>query len=269
MSTRKIRLSAVSYLNTKPFIYGIYRSDLAESVELSLDIPSECAGKLLAQEVDIALTPVAIIPELKEAYLVSDYCIGAIGAVKTVCIFSEKPLTEVKRLFLDFHSRTSVALVQLLCKEFWKVDPVFVAATEGFESQITGDTAGLIIGDRAIGQHQRFPFVYDLGEAWTAWTGLPFVFAAWVSTRPMETDFVEKFNMALETGLSHLPELTQILPTMPAGFDLGAYYRENISYDLDDAKWLALNRFLSHLAGEQGYQLHRNVLAATHNEAFS
>jgi len=256
-----MRLTAVSYLNTKPFIYGIFRSELADQVELSLDIPSVCARKLLTGEADLALAPVAIIPELPEAHLVSNYCIGSVGTVKTVCIFSEKPLSKVKRLYLDFHSRTSVELVQLLCREYWKVQPEFVPATEGYEKQITGDTAGLIIGDRAIGQERHFPYVYDLGEAWTAWTGLPFVFAAWVSTRPLDPEFVERFNGALETGLSHLPELTKILPTMPQGFDIEAYYRENISYDLDEAKWTALNRFLTHLAGPTGYRLHRNSLA--------
>jgi len=114
MQQKKIRLSAVSYLNTKPFIYGLFRGELAEEIELSLDIPSECARKLKAGEVDLALTPVAIIPELPQAWLVSDYCIGSTGTVKTVCLFSEKPLPEIKRILLDFHSRTSVALTRIL-----------------------------------------------------------------------------------------------------------------------------------------------------------
>ncbi len=259
---QKIRLSAVSYLNTKPFIYGIFRSPLAEMVDLSLDIPSVCAQKLLSGEADLVLTPVAIIPELQEAYLVSDYCIGSTGTVRTVSIFSEQPLTEIKKLYLDFHSRTSVALVQLLCREFWHVQPEFIAATEGFEQKIAGDTAGLIIGDRAIGREKQFPYVYDLGEAWTAWTGLPFVFAAWVSARPMESFFMAQFNQALRSGIEHVPELTKILPTLP-GFSLEEYYRHNISYELNEAKWTGLNRFLSELAGPEGYRLHREVAAAT------
>ncbi len=231
-------------------------------MELSLDIPSVCARKLLQGEVDLALTPVAIIPELPQAYLVSDYCIGSIGAVKTVCLFSEKPLTEIKRILLDFHSRTSVALTRILCEQYWHIQPEFVPAVEGFETQITGETAALVIGDRTIGLEHRFPFVYDLGEAWTAWTGLPFVYAAWVSTKPLEPEVIGRFNAALATGLDHLPELIKILPTMP-GFDLEKYYRENISYDLDQAKWLALNRFLQLLAGENGYHLQRQNVAMT------
>lgn len=252
-----MRLTAVSYLNTKPFIYGIYRSDLAGEIDLSLDIPSVCAQKLLRGEADVALTPVAIIPELPEAYLVSDFCIGSTGTVKTVCIYSEKPLHEIKKIYLDFHSRTSVALTRILCEHYWNIRPEFIPADAGYEEKIGGDSAGLIIGDRTIGQEKRFAHVYDLGEAWTGWTGLPFVYAAWVSVKPLHPDFVAKFNRALQSGLDHIPELTKILPTMP-GFDVESYFRENISYDLDEAKWLALNRFLGLVAGENGYHLRRS-----------
>ena len=253
-----MRLSAVSYLNTKPFIYGIFRSALSDRIELNLDIPSVCAQKLLRGEADLALTPVAIIPSLPEAYLVSDYCIGTVGAVKTVCIFSEKPLHEIKRLYLDFHSKTSATLTPILCREYWRVQPEFLQATEGFEQRIGGDTAGLVIGDRAIGLEKRFPFVYDLGTAWLEWTGLPFVFAAWVSVRPLEASFVARFNEALRMGIAHIPELTKILPTMP-GFDVEAYFRHNISYDLDDAKWQGLQHFLQFLPGADKVPLHRGT----------
>ena len=100
--------------------------------------------------------------------------------------------------------------------------------------------------------------MYDLGEAWTAWTGLPFVFAAWVSIRPLDPEFVARFNQALQAGIALVPELIKVLPTMPS-FDLNDYYRHNISYDLDEAKWLALNRFLSSIAGPGGYVLHRQA----------
>lgn len=251
-----MRLSAVSYLNTKPFIYGLFRSDLAGMIDLSLDIPSVCAQKLLSGEADIALTPVAVVPQLPKAHLVSEYCIGSTGAVKTVCVFSEAPLHEIKKIYLDFHSRTSAALVQILCERYWKINPTFIPASEGFENQISGDTAGLIIGDRAIGCERRFAYTYDLGEAWAAWTGLPFVFAAWVSTRPIHPEIATRFNAALQLGLEHLPELLKILPSIPH-FDTEKYFLENISYQLDDAKWAGLNRFLGYLAGENGYRLVR------------
>lgn len=252
----QLRLSAVSYLNTKPFIYGLFRSELANTIDLSLDIPAVCAEKLLSGEVDLALTPVAVIPDLPQAYLVSNYCIGATGTVKTVCIFSEKPLKKIKRIYLDFHSKSSVALTSLLCKHHWHISPELIPGTQGFENKIVGDSAALIIGDRSIGLDQRYPYVYDLGEAWLAWTGLPFVFAAWISVKPINQDLLLRFNKALQIGIDHLPELIKILPTMEH-FDIESYFRNNISYDLDDAKWQGLNRFLNYLSGENGYNLYR------------
>ncbi len=243
----KIKISAVSYLNTKPFIYGIYRSELAELVDLQLDIPSECARKLAAGEVDMALAPVAVLPEIPEPHVVSDYCIGAEGAVKTVCLFSEKPLGEVRRVYLDFHSKTSVELTRLLCREHWKIAPELLPAPPDFLEKIGGDTAALVIGDRAIGLENRFEFVEDLGEAWSAWSGLPFVFAAWVSRRPLPGEFLEKFNAGLRLGIESLPELLKILPAMP-GFDVEDYFRRCIRYDLDEAKWAGMNLFLEKIS---------------------
>lgn len=251
-----MRLSAVSYLNTKPFIYGLYKSALSDYIELNLDIPSVCARKLLTGEADIALTPVAIIPELPQAYLISDYCIGSEGAVRTVCLYSEVPLERITHVHLDFHSRTSVMLTQILFQQYWKRSVEFIPAGPGFEEKIAGTTAALIIGDRSIGLDQKYPYVYDLGEAWTHWTGLPFVFAAWISVRPVSDDFIRQFNEALRTGLEHLPELMKILPSIP-GFDLETYYQKNISYHLDDAKWKALHLFLNHFPGENNFQLYR------------
>lgn len=252
----KLRLTAVSYLNTKPFIYGLLRSDFANDISLSLDIPSVCAQKLLNGEADIALTPVAIIPELGQSWLISEYCIGAIGPVRSVCLFANQPVENLEQIYLDFHSRTSVALVQVLCKYYWKVKPEFIPASEGFEQKIGGKIGAVVIGDRAFGLEKKFSFVYDLGEAWTNWTGLPFVFAAWISRKPIEESVLQQFNAALASGLDRLPELMQILPAMP-GVDLEHYFRNNISYQLDDAKWAGLNKFLSLLDGENTYQLNR------------
>jgi chorismate dehydratase len=251
-----MRISAVSYLNTKPFIYGIYRSALGDHLEISLDIPSVCASKLLSGEADIALAPVAVIPDLPQAWLVSDYCIGATGPVNTVCLFSERPLGEIERIYLDFHSRTSVALVRVLCAKYWHIEPEFVPAGPGFEQKIGGSTAAVIIGDRAFQYLNRFPVVIDLAEQWVKWTHMPFVFAAWMSVKPLQPEFIQQLNHAFRTGIEHIPELMKILPSLP-GINLEHYFRHNISYELDDAKWRGLNHFLSHLAQENGYQLRR------------
>lgn len=247
----KIRITAVSYLNTKPLLFGLVKSGLSEKIDLQLDIPSECARKLKAGEVDLGLVPVAIIPEIPQARIISDYCIGTEGAVKTVGIFSERPLEELKTLYLDFHSRTSIELGQYLLKEYWEVSPTLIPATPGFEELIKGDTGGIIIGDRAITYADRFPYFYDFGQAWMDHTGLPFVFAAWVSSKDLPADFLIALNQAFALGLEELPQLMYLLPSPKPGFDLQKYYTKNISYHLDAPKRTALDMFLHILADKQ------------------
>lgn len=244
---QKLKVTAVSYLNTKPLLYGLVKSGLSEELDLQLDIPSVCASKLASGEADFGLIPVAAIPELATPHIVSDYCIGTVGEVKTVCIFSEVPLEAVTEIYLDFHSRTSVELVKILLKDHWKCSPTLLPAKPGFEDKITGNTAALIIGDRAMDKLGKHAFTYDLGEAWLAHTGLPFVFAAWVSNRPLPTAFIEKFNQAMRLGIDSIPQLMLILPQPHPGFDLGKYFTENISYQMDSAKRKALRLFLQQL----------------------
>ncbi|MEM9259533.1 MAG: MqnA/MqnD/SBP family protein, partial [Bacteroidota bacterium] len=140
------RLVAVSYLNTKPLLYGLLRSDIQEQLAMDLAIPSECARRLVAGEADIGLVPVAVIPELPEAHIISDYCIGADGAVATVGIYGDVPITEMTRIYLDHHSRTSVMLTKLLLQEHWQLEVELLPAKEGYLEQIGGTTGGLVIG---------------------------------------------------------------------------------------------------------------------------
>ncbi len=244
-----LKISAVSYLNTKPFLYGIFKAGLESEIDLQLDIPSECARKLVAGEVDMALLPVAALADLPRAHLVSRFCIGANGPVKTVCIFADQPLESLERLYLDFHSRTSVELVKILLEKYWEHTPELLPASQGFIDEIGGSTGALVIGDRAIPLHLRHSYVYDLGEAWLDFTGKPFVFAAWVSRQPLDPDFEQRFDQALATGIAAIPQLVYILPTPEHGFDLARYFTENISYDFDADKRAGLKRFLELMKG--------------------
>src|SRR5690349_16409009 len=119
MDTTLLRISAVSYLNAKPFVYGIEQSGFLKNYSLSLDVPSLCAEKLRNGQVDIGLSPVAIIPELKEHFIIPDFCIGANGPVHTVMLYSEVPLQHIKTIQLDYQSKTSCLLVQVLAKHWW------------------------------------------------------------------------------------------------------------------------------------------------------
>lgn len=243
---RKIRVGAVSYLNTKPLLFGIERSEIISDIELKIDYPAKIAASLLEDEIDIGLVPVAILPLMKEYYINTDYCIGSDGPVASVCLFSETPIENVKRVLLDYQSRTSVELARILLREYWKTDPILEHASLDFRDRIGGTTAAVVIGDRALQQRNISAYSYDLGEAWKNHTGLPFVFAAWISNKKLEPSFLVPFNTANGAGLNNLPAVLAELSF--SHFDLKEYYTRFISYPLDSRKRNGLSEFLKKLA---------------------
>ena len=240
----KIRVAAVSYLNTKPLLYGIKRHPIFKEIELVEDYPSKIAQMLINGEVDIGLIPVAATLKMKQWHIASDYCIGSDGAVASVCIFSEVPIEQVERVYLDYQSRTSVNLAKILLKEYWQKEVELIDATgEDFREEIKGTTAGVIIGDRALEQRLKSKYHYDLGEAWKLYTGLPFVFAAWISNKELPEAFITSFNEANASGLQHLNNVIAENPY--SFFDLKTYYTGCISYVLDDEKKKGMKLFLN------------------------
>lgn len=238
----KIKVGAVSYLNTKPLLYGLERVGIKEKIELTLAYPAQLAQQLKDGSVDIALMPVAALQEINGAKIVADYGIAAHGNVVSVALFSEWPIDEIDTIILDYQSRTSVRLTQLLIKEFWKKEVRFIAAGPDFISEIKDKTAGVIIGDRALEQLPHFKFNYDLSAAWKSFTGLPFVFAAWVSNKDLPQDFLTEFNAANSTGLLHLDEIADA--NHVPYYSLKTYYKDNICYHLGDAEKKGLALFL-------------------------
>ena len=241
---QKIRVGAVSYLNTKPLIYGFEQGKMQNEVELIIDYPANIASHLIQDRIDIGLVPVAVIPSLKEHYIISDYCIACDGEVASVCLFSDVPLQQIETLLLDYQSRTSVALLKILLQEHWKISPEFIAGKENYELDIAGTTAGLVIGDRALKQRSKSKYIYDLGSAWKEMTGLPFVFAAWVSNKPISEAFIADFNEANGYGFLHIDEV--ISKNEITAFDLKAYYTQFVKFKLDtrmkEAKALFLRK---------------------------
>lgn len=244
---QKIRVGIVNYLNTKPLIYGLQKPPISEQIELVGDYPSRLADMLIKGDIDIGLIPVAVLPQLPFYNIISDYCIGTEGEIASVALFSEVPMNEIKKVYLDYQSRTSVALLKYLMKEYWGISPEIIEATnEDYRAAITGTTAGLVIGDRALEQRKISTFIYDLGSEWKSITGLPFVFAAWVSTKKLPDDFIHIFNEANAMGLQHIDEIV-------AGerldlYDLKKYYTLHLSYDLDERKRKGLELFLQFIS---------------------
>jgi chorismate dehydratase len=243
----KIRVGIVNYMNTKPLLYGLTRPPIHEQIELISDYPSRLADMLIKGEIDLGLIPVAVLPQLPEYHIIGDYCIGAEGEIATVALFSEVPMNEIKKIYLDYQSRSSVELLKYLLKEYWGINPQIVQAeNDDYRQEIKGTTGGLVIGDRAFKQRKISTFIYDLGSEWRKITGLPFVFAAWISTKEMPGDFIKAFNRANALGLQHIDEIVKENPFDL--YDLSKYYNLHLSYRLDEQKRKGMDAFLKYIS---------------------
>jgi chorismate dehydratase len=238
-------VGAVSYLNTKPLLYGIERAPVRKDIELVIDHPASIAAMLLRDEIDMGLVPVAVIPLMTEYHINGGYCIGSDGPVASVCLFSEVPIEKVERVLLDYQSRTSVQLAKVLLREYWKIRPELVDAEEDFRDHIRGTTAGIVIGDRALEQRHISPYIYDLGGAWKELTGLPFVFAAWISNKSLDPSFIKEFDEANRQGLLQIGEVVAENPY--PHFSLHDYFTRYLDYRLDESKRRGLEAFLKYI----------------------
>lgn len=239
----KINVGAVSYLNTKPLLYGIKQSSLITQINLIEDYPSRIGAMLIDGSIDIGLVPVAVIPKMPQYFLVSNYCIGAINNVASVSLFSQVPIDDVDTVLLDYQSRTSVALTKILMKKFWQKKVVFMDASENYVTKIKGNVAGVIIGDRALQVVNNFKYNYDLAAAWHSYTQLPFVFATWVANKPMSQNFIDEFNRANSVGLNAINDVINSLEPC-SYYNLNHYYTNNIAYNFTKEMKEGLSLFL-------------------------
>lgn len=237
----KIRVSAVSYTNTKPFVYGLQHSGILEKIDLSLDVPSDCAQKLIDNQADIGLVPVVALLDIPGYKIISDYCIGANGAVNSVFIFSNKPINEVKTIRLDLQSRTSNALAKVLLKNYWNINPETISDNNA--------DAFVEIGDRTFGKKDKYPFVYDLAEEWKNFTGLQFAFAVWASNKAISPEFITAFNSALRLGIENIPQVISELPQRN-DFNLEDYLTNKLDYSFTDSKIQSLELFLNYVKAD-------------------
>jgi len=243
----KIRISAVKYANTYPFIYGLTESGFDKKVILETDHPADCASKLINGKVDIGLIPVAVLPLLKEYYIISDYCIGANGNVRTVMLLSNCPFEEIETIYLDYRSRSSVNLSKVLAKNFWKKEFEWINTSKSFDFVNIGlNEAVVLIGDQCFEYENRFRYKIDLALEWKKFSGLPFVFACWTANRILDNEFIKEFNKALRSGVKNINAVVEKFGNTGTitGKVLKKYLTENIDYDLNEEKKKGLKLFL-------------------------
>lgn len=242
MTAPRVRIAAVSYLNTIPFIYGIEHAGKLRA-ELQLAPPSGCAQSFIDGNADIALIPVGALPQIKDADIVTSYCIGAVQSVRTVVVVSNCPTKNIKTIYLDNHSRTSAALTRILAVKKWDIAPEYKELSDYSKvlSPDEGD-AFLLIGDKVFDYEGRFRYSRDLADEWRAMTRLPFVFALWVARKSVDAETLDALEDSLLWGVEHTWEAikTYGYDNRDYAYD---YLTQNIDFLFDNQKHKALGKF--------------------------
>jgi chorismate dehydratase len=265
----RLRISAISYLNTAPlmwdFEHGATRERLKEQFDVTYTIPSACAEALRIGLGDIGIIPVAAYPTIPGLVVLPGVAIASLAAVRSILLVSRKPLDQVKTVALDTSSLTSVALCKILLAKWLGGPREYRLMTPDLEAMLASCDAALLIGDPALLiQRTSYPTVLDLAEEWRKYTGKPFVFAFWVVReealaevgtglgRPADAvlRLAEIFQRSRDHGLA--PESLRSIanewaPRLGMSLDeVTSYLKVNIHYFLDDACREGLSLFYKH-----------------------
>jgi chorismate dehydratase len=248
MVAKKLHVGAVSYLNTKPLVLGLER--FAPDVQLTYDVPSRLADDLAAGRLDVALIPTIEYFRGPGYSIVSDACIACRGPVLSVKLFCRKAFDDIRTLALDDGSRTSAALVRILLKERFGLEPKLERLPVDASIEATDADAVLLIGDRAMHSPPgRFTAVWDLGDEWNRWSQLPFVFAMWTARPGIDVGELDlALRAARDEGLAHLDEIAE-REAAPLGLTRPqclAYLQDNLHFYLGDREQRGLELFYEH-----------------------
>jgi chorismate dehydratase len=247
-----VRLGAVSYLNTRPLVEGL---DARPDVALRFDVPARCADLVAAGEVDLGLVPIIEYARRDDYAVVPDVSIASLAAVDSVALFTRQPIARVRSIALDVSSRTSAGLTRLLCARHWGIRPAFVEAAPDIRAMLATADAALLIGDPALFLDPASVDAekIDLGLAWRAMTGLPFVWAVWAGRHDAASPAV--CRLLYETRLRGVAAIDAIArrerPDDPAAeARVARYLRESITYGLDAPLIAGAQAYFDGLAGE-------------------
>jgi chorismate dehydratase len=224
------------------------KSNLISNINLVYNFPSNSAKSLINNEVDVALMPSAALKNIDNYSIITDFCIGAEKEVDSVCVYSNVDIKNVKEIILDYQSNTSVELLKIIIKDYWNISPKLVSSSKGYEQNIKGSTAALVIGDRAFALNGKYKYTYDLASIWNTMTDLPFVFACWVSTIKLSDVFEFDFNNALKIGVNNIDLAIKEEGRSCVSDDPVDYLNNKISYNLDARKKESLKLFLSKIS---------------------
>jgi chorismate dehydratase len=275
----KLRISIVEYLNTAPLVWGFAEGPLAGKYDLSFTVPSQCAEALRQGAADIAIIPAIEYQRIENVVVLPGMAVAAKGEVRSILVVGKKPIEMVKKIALDSSSRSSAALVRLLAKDLWKIQPEFIESTPDPSEMLKRADAALVIGDPALrvalkmdalagrspsgeqccqGDPDDMPvpgfetiFVYDVAYQWEEMTGKPCVLAIWAARRDAITpEIVADFQSSKQYGLERVREISEAASVkldLPPGA-LARYLTDNINFDLDEENLAGLRLFFEKAA---------------------
>jgi len=278
----KLRISIVQYLNTAPLVWGFTNGPLRGKYDLSFTVPSQCAEQLRTGQADVAIIPAIEYQRIPGLVALPGMSVAARGEVRSILVVARKPIEMARRIALDTSSRSSVALVRLLCRNFWGISPEFVDADPDPAAMLDIADAALVIGDPALRisvkmellaakepnaesccggdpSEHAIPgietlFVYDIAHQWREMTALPCVLAIWAARREAVTpELLADFLASREYGLSHIEDIAEgasLKLEMPVD-PLERYLRQNIDYSLDAENLAGLELYYK-LSAEAG-----------------
>lgn len=246
-----VRIGAVGYLNARPLTWALDQHPGRWSVRY--DFPSVCARILHEGQVDLGLIPSIEYLQAPDYRFVPGIGIGSFGAIASVALYSRVPLAEIRRLALDTSSRTSVALIKVLCQHRFRIAPEFVSHGPDLAAMTTVCDAGLLIGDPAFdADHAALGLTkFDLGSEWTTMTGLPFIYAAWTGRAGAVTaDDVRRLQEAQAAGVAAVDTIAAEYARGDArvAARAAAYLRDNVRYGLGEREAAGLQLFLDYAA---------------------
>jgi len=267
---KRLKISAISYLNTAPLMWDFDHGELRRKFEVHYTLPSACAEELRAGSADIGIIPTIAYQTIPELAVIPDVAIAAKAAVRSIVLVSKTPLGSIKTVAADSSSRTSVALLQILFRNGWlrggaapaeggQPFPRFVSHQPELKKMLRVCDAALLIGDPALLVDRTKYHVWDLAEEWNHFTGKPFVFAFWgmrkaaLDVYPEREQLAGQFQQSRDHGLSHIDDLAREWSPR-AGLteaEVKTYLTKNIDYSLDAENLSGLNLFF-HLAHEFG-----------------
>src|SRR5487761_523762 len=249
-----LRVSVVQYLNTVPLIWGMQHGVQAGKFDLDFTTPAQCADAVRFGNAGVGIIPTIEVQRIKNLQVIPGVSISSLERVKSVILLSKKPIEQITSVALDTSSRTSAALVTILLRKFYGLQPQMAPAVPDPEKMLAGVDAALLIGDPALSFKARDVRAYDLAAEWKTFTGLPFVFAVWAGPRKAHLgEFSRDFQESRDYGLAHIDDIAaEYAPRHGMTPDEEKIYLTgNIDYNLSHKHRKGLDLFYR-LSKEQG-----------------